>query len=118
MRKTRWQCREKQAALAAMSDMGMSAAEIAKKIGETRAAVNWALDRYGLRAVRAAPRWQCPKKQTALAEMSDMGLSAADIAETIGETRDAVKNVLDRYGLYAVRRGSCRPVTLAERAGL
>jgi hypothetical protein len=116
MRKSRWQCPDRQAALAAMSDMGMSAAKIAKEICETRAAVNWALDRYGLRAARPIPRWQCPKKQAALAELSDLGLSAAQIADVIGETRGAVMWALDRYGLYAAPRG--RPVTLAQRAEL
>jgi transposase len=60
--------------------------------------------------------WGCPERQAALAALSAMGLSAKEIADEIGATRDAVKNALNRYGLYATRRGSRKPVTLAERA--
>lgn len=61
-------------------------------------------------------KWQCPKKQALLAVLSDMGLSAGQIAELVGETRNAVKNAMARYGLYASPRGSVKIITLAEMA--
>lgn len=62
------------------------------------------------------PRWQCRQKQEVLAILSGQGFSAAQIAEMIGETRNAVKNAMARYGLYASPRGSRKPVTLAQYA--
>jgi hypothetical protein len=46
-------------------------------------------------------RWQDPNLQERLADMSARGMSAAQIAEQIGETRDAVKSAMSRYGLFA-----------------
>jgi hypothetical protein len=46
-------------------------------------------------------RWQNPQLQERLAELSARGMSAAQIAEQIGETRDAVKSAMTRYGLFA-----------------
>jgi hypothetical protein len=64
------------------------------------------------------PRWQCRQKQIVLAELSARGLSAGQIAELIGETRNAVKNAMARYGLYASPRRSRKPITLAQYASL
>jgi hypothetical protein len=46
-------------------------------------------------------RWQDPALQERLAELSARGMSAAQIAAEIGETRDAVKSAMTRYGLFA-----------------
>ena len=53
-------------------------------------------------------RWQNPELQVRLADMSANGQSAAEIAAEIGETRDAVKRAMTRYGLFATTRGSGR----------
>jgi hypothetical protein len=49
-------------------------------------------------------RWQKPEIQTSLAELSARGLSAGRIAATIGESRNAVKSAMGRYGLFATTR--------------
>ena len=67
MRKPRWQCPEKQAALAALSDMGLSADRIAKEIDESPGAVRWAMTRYGL---FANPRGS--KKSVTLAQRAEL----------------------------------------------
>lgn len=46
-------------------------------------------------------RWQSPALQEQLADMSARGMSAAQIAAELGETRDAVKSAMTRYGLFA-----------------
>lgn len=46
-------------------------------------------------------RWQDPSLQEELADMSARGMSAAQIAAELGETRDAVKSAMTRYGLFA-----------------
>jgi hypothetical protein len=62
-----WTCPEKQAALAALSSMGLSAKEIAEELGETRGAVRNAMWRNGL---FANPRGS--RKPVTLAQRADL----------------------------------------------
>lgn len=47
------------------------------------------------------PRWKDPELQAKIADMSAAGMSAAMIARRIRATRDATKNAMARYGLFA-----------------
>jgi hypothetical protein len=58
-------------------------------------------------------KWKNPQLQEHLAELSARGMSAAQIAEQIGVTRDAVKSAMSRYGLFA---SSGRRLTKYSRA--
>ena len=55
-------------------------------------------------------RWP-PDRRKLLADLSALGLSAADIARLTGESVNAVNGAMWRYGLFArakPRRESCR----------
>jgi hypothetical protein len=50
-------------------------------------------------------RWP-PDRQKLLADLSARGLSAADIARLMGESRNAVACAMWRYGLFAQAKRS------------
>lgn len=54
-------------------------------------------------------RWKDPELQARIAEMSAQGMSAAAIARNIPATRDATKNAMARYGLFADCGSGRRP---------
>jgi hypothetical protein len=54
-----------------------------------------------LKRYHAAMRWKDPATQAALAELSAAGISAAQIADAMGESRAAVNSAMHRYGLHA-----------------
>jgi hypothetical protein len=60
-------------------------------------------------------RWQDPKIQQLLADLSADGMSAQRIADQLGLTRDSVASAMSRYQLYATNKPGRRhrPITLA-----
>jgi hypothetical protein len=64
-----------------------------------------------------AHRWTNPVRQKQLAELSAQGLTAREIAASIGEDPQAVAAALCRYGLQA-RKGSGRKRRSTKRISL
>jgi hypothetical protein len=65
-------------------------------------------------------RWKDPETQKLLADLSAAGVSSREIAQQLGETKDAIASTMTRYGLFAedARPGRRRrKITLASRAG-
>jgi hypothetical protein len=62
-------------------------------------------------------RWTDPVRQKQIAELSAQGLSAREIAASIGEDPQAVAAAMCRYGLQA-RKGSGRKPRSTKRVSL